>query len=300
MGRDLWEASARVKELFALASDTTGLDCRKLLFESGEEQLKATDVSQVAITLANRAASVVLAEHGVTADGCAGFSLGEYAALQEAGVIDDAALFSIVQMRGRIMEEASRRQDTAAGPAGMAAVVGLTYEEVVRVVEDLRKGDDSLALYPALRNAPTQTVVSGTAEALQAAEAAFEEAGAMNYVVLKTSGPFHSPLMQEAARRLEEELEAYRFSDPVKPLYSNVTGGSVNDAAEIKRLCARQLISPVRWTDVEQSVWNDGYDQFLEVGPGKVLAGLWKRFSRKVKCLPVGTLEGIESLEGEE
>ena len=298
MARDLWEQSDAVKRLFDTASTAAGFDCRRALFESSEEQLKSTDVAQVAIVLASKAASAVLGERGVVADGCAGFSLGEYTALSDAGVIADVDLFAIVSARGAIMERCSRSQDTPAGPSGMAAVVGLELPEVQRILASLGNEDPSLRLYPGLHNAPTQIVVSGTAEALEAGRQAFEDAGAANYVVLKTSGPFHCPLMQSARDDLAAELEGYRFSDPRKPVYSNVTGAAIASGEEAKRLCAEQLVSTVRWVDVESKVLGDGYEQLLEVGPGKVLSGLLKRYSREQKVEQAGTLEQISSLQG--
>ena len=290
MGKDLWEQSEQVKRLFELASDKTGIEMRKLIFEGSEEELKATDKTQVAITLINVAASSALKEKGISASGAAGFSLGEYSALYEAGVIKLEDLFPIVKARGDLMERASRNQDSPSGNPGMAAVLGLTLEEVSEVLETLE------GVYLANYNSPVQVVVSGSFEGIQKCEAVFEEAGARRVVPLKVSGPFHSPLLEEARAGLEEVLADYDYSDPQIPVYANVTGERITSGEEAKRLCVQQVVSGVRWVDEEKSILADGYDRYLEVGPGTVLTGLWKYVSKEAKCNPAGSLEDINKI----
>lgn len=290
MGKDLWEKSEQVKQLFELASDNTGIEMKKLIFEGSEEELKATDKTQVAITLINVSAGAALKERGIEADGAAGFSLGEYSALYEAGVIKLEDLFPIVKARGDLMERASRNQDSPSGNPGMAAVLGLTFEEVSEVLDNLE------GVYLANYNSPVQIVVSGTYEGIEKCEAVFEEAGARRVIPLKVSGPFHSPLLEEARAGLEEVLADYSYSDPQIPVYANVTGERVASGEEAKRLCVQQVVSSVRWVDEEKSIVSDGYDRFLEVGPGTVLTGLWKYVSKEVKCNPAGKLEEIDQI----
>ena len=289
MGKDLWDASDKVKELFRQASAASGMELTRLLFEGSEEELRATDKTQIAVTLVNVAAGLACRERGIQAAGFAGFSLGEYTALYEAGVLRLEDLFPIVKSRGLLMEKASRGADTAGGRAGMAAVLGLGYPQALAALETLQGGEVSLANY----SSPSQVVLSGTAEGLAKAEAAFKAAGAKRFIVLKVSGPFHSPLLEEARRGLEEALAAYTFSDPVKPVYSNVTGKRIASGAEARQLCVRQVVSTVLWVDEESSLLADGFQRCLEVGPGSVLAGLWKAFSKDVPCLPAGKQEEI-------
>jgi [acyl-carrier-protein] S-malonyltransferase len=289
MGKDLWDASDKVKELFRQASDSSGMELTRLLFEGSEEELKATDKTQVAVTLVNVAAGLACREKGIEPSGFAGFSLGEYTALYEAGVIRLEDLFPIVKTRGLLMEKASRGADTPGGRAGMAAVIGLGYPEAQAALETLNSGEVCLANY----SSPSQVVLSGTAEGLAKAEAAFKAAGAKRFIVLKVSGPFHSPLLEEARRGLEEALAGYAFADPRMPVYSNVTGKRIASGAEARQLCVRQVVSTVRWVDEEQSILADGFQRCLEVGPGSVLAGLWKAFSKDVPCLPAGKQEEI-------
>jgi [acyl-carrier-protein] S-malonyltransferase len=290
MGKDLWDESGEVKQLFELASDSTAIDMKKLIFEGSEEQLKATDKTQVAITLINLSASSVLKARGIGADGTGGFSLGEYSALYEAGVIRLEDLFPIVKARGELMEKASRNQDSPSGNPGMAAVIGLSFEKV----SELLAGLDGV--YLANYNSPVQIVVSGTHEGLERAEPAFKEAGARRFIRLKVSGPFHSPLLEEARAGLEEVLAGYSFSDPQLPLYANVSGTRVESGEEAKRLCVQQVVSGVRWVDEERCILSDGYDSFLEVGPGTVLTGLWKYVSEETTCTPAGKLEEINRI----
>ncbi len=293
MGKDLWEASDKVKELFRQASEASGMDLKGLLFEGSEEELKATDKTQVAVTLANVAASLACRERGLEPAGFAGFSLGEYTALYEAGVLRLEDLFPIVKTRGTLMEKASRAADTAGGRAGMAAVLGLGYAEAVKALQAFQPGQVCLANY----SSPSQVVLSGTAEGLSAAEAAFKAAGAKRFIVLKVSGPFHSPLLEQARRGLEEALAAVPFADPRAPVYSNVTGKRIASGEEARRLCVQQVVSTVRWVDEEGSILADGFQRCLEAGPGTVLGGLWKAFSKDVPCLPAGKQAEIAAIQ---
>jgi [acyl-carrier-protein] S-malonyltransferase len=271
------------------------MDTKKLLFESTAEELKATDKTQVAVTLASLCSSAWLRENGAVMEGCAGFSLGEYAALCEAGVIRLEDVFPIVKSRGDIMETAARQLDDGgagtggAGAPGMAAVLGMPSDKAFEIVEELAGS----GAYIANHNSPSQVVVSGTARGLAAAEAALKAGGAKRLVRLQVSGPFHSPLMAAAREAFDKALEAYTFSDPRLPVYSNVTGRRIRTGAEARTLCGEQLVSSVRWVSVEQSLLAEGFDRFLEAGPGTVLTGLFRALNPETKCAPAGTVESI-------
>ena len=259
-----------------------------LLFESSAEELKATDKTQIAITIANLAASAALKEKGFAVQGCAGFSLGEYAALCEAGVIRLEDVFPIVKLRGILMEKAARALDVDSEESGMAVVLGLPSAKVASTVETLA-GD---GVYVANLNSPAQTVVSGSAAGLAKAEKALKEAGAKRVIRLPVSGPFHSPFMSEARKGLDEALAGYVFTDPRIPVYSNVTGRAITSGAEARELCGKQVVSPVRWVTVEESLFSDGFDRFFEVGPGTVLTGLMKALKPDVGLFPCGERPG--------
>jgi [acyl-carrier-protein] S-malonyltransferase len=294
MGKDLWEASPKVKELFDVAADTTKVDVKKLLFEGTEEELRETDKTQIAVTLVNLSASAVLGERGILSEGCAGFSLGEYSALCEAGVIALGDVFPIVKARGELMEKASRVCDGKAGKAGMTAVVGCSWEQANEVLGRLGRQDVFLSNH----TSPTQVVLGGTPEGLAHAEDAFDAAGFRRLVPLKVSGPFHTPLIKSAQDDLAAFLASYSFNDPVKAVYSNVTGGRIESGKRARELAVEQVVSTLRWVDEEKSVLADGYERCLETGPGTVLKGLWKGFTTQFACASAGKLEDIRKIEG--
>jgi [acyl-carrier-protein] S-malonyltransferase len=291
---------ASIKKLFSMASEVMGRDMEALIRDSDAETLKRTDISQPAVTLANMAAAAYLAGRGFKPAGCAGFSLGEYAALAAAGVISDEDCLLLVKERGAAMQaEADRlREAGGEGAPGMAAVLGLPPEQVESLIAEWKAG--GLAdLYAANINSARQTVVSGTAAALVEAEARFKEAGARRIVRLQVAGPFHSPLMAAAAGQFKLVLERINFSDPAVPLYSNVTGARVQSGAEAKALAVRQITEGVQWVR-EQAAINAqaaAIEACLETGPGKVLQGLWKETGSPIPCLPAGTSADTGALE---
>lgn len=294
MGKDLYDADAAVRDLFALASDVAGRDMAALVFDGSDEDLKQTDNTQIAVTLVNLAASRVLAGRGVHASVVAGFSLGEYAALVDAGVLSAEDAFRLVVARGSIMERASRSWDRDGEPSGMAAVMGLDLPQVQTALEGIEN------VYPSLYNSPVQTVIGGTAAALEAAGAPLKAAGARRIVRLAVSGPFHTPLMAAAREEFTAHIDAVTFSEPQKPVYSNVHGTLVADGATARTLCLDQLVSTVRWTDEERTLLDQQRpDALLEVGPGTVLSGLWRAMAKSDPDWPAdlvaaaGTLDGI-------
>jgi len=287
MGIDLYDAddgSTGVRALFDLASGITGSDIRGLL-NADAETLKQTDVSQVAITVASLAAARALKARGIMPSACAGFSLGEYPALAVAGVITEADAIRLTLERGRIMQDVCN----GISGAGMAAVLGLSPEQVESVIASLALE----GLYGANFNSPLQTVVSGTAEALDRCEEAFKAAGARRVVRLKVAGPFHSPLMAAAGEKFAAVLAGVPFSDPAIPLFSNVTGKRVLTGEEARSCAVSHISNPVRWTEEESSIAafiasaGDASDPALmEVGPGKVLSGLWSDSKLAGSCKP--------------
>jgi [acyl-carrier-protein] S-malonyltransferase len=287
MGLDFWEASERVRDLFELASDAAGFDVKQLLSSGSAADLASTDKAQVLITLVDLSAAAVLAEHGVQTAGCAGFSLGEYAGLCTAGVIGAGEVFRIVKIRGELMEKASRELDATGGAPGMAAVLGLSAELVASAVAGIE------GVFVANHNSPAQAVISGTGPGLARAEEVLKGAGAKRLVRLKVSGPFHSPLMAGARASFEEALAGFAFRDPAMPVYSNVTAGPIASGAEARDLCGRQVVSPVRWVEEETRLAADGFDRFLEAGPGTVLAGLLRALRPDLDCRPAGTIADI-------
>ena len=227
----------------------------------------------------------VLEELGVQADVAAGLSLGEYPALVAAGVmsIDDALL--TVRRRGILMQEA-----VPAGVGGMSAVLGLTAEQVSEVVDPLEY------VQVANFNCPGQIVISGKLDAVALATEKLKEAGARRVLPLNVSGPFHSYLLEEAGVKLGKYLEQVKVHDPIIPYVANVTASYVTDGTKVKTLLAKQVSSSVRWQQSVEAMIADGVDRFVEIGPGKTLAGFIKKIDRSIAVVNIETVEDLEKL----
>lgn len=300
MVKDVAEAFPSAKKVIDDVSSVINLDMAKLLWEADADSLGRSDNSQIAITTASLAVMAALKDKGIEPSAAMGFSLGEFPALYAAGVLSFENLIKVVRQRGLIMqkvcEEIAAKNEGHA--PGMTAVLGLPPEKVKEVVSSIPDA------YAANMNSTKQTVVSGTFDALDKVEAAAKEAGARRCVRLKVAGPFHSPLMQDAADEFGTFLSRVEFSEPKIPLFSNVTGKQAKDAAEVKSSAVLHLTHPVLWTDeeavLESIIKADSGNEWsvLEPGPGKVLAGLWEKteFGATLPAIPVNTAEGINSL----
>jgi [acyl-carrier-protein] S-malonyltransferase len=296
MGLDLiagtGTAASAAKQVFDAASETLNRDVIALIRDSDAETLKRTDISQPAMSAVSLAAAACLKERGITPAGCAGFSLGEYPALACAGVLSMTDCFRLTERRGRVMQAAVDRIAAGDGAPGMAAVLGLSPKTVEELIAQWKISE----LYAANINSPKQVVVSGSAAALAEAEKRFKEAGARRVLRLQVAGPFHSPLMGEAADAFAAALEAVRFSDPAIPLFSNVTGRRIATGAEAKSLALRQITEGVRWTEEEAAVAELEPEAVLEVGPGRVLQGLWRDAGNSAPAYGAGNAAEIDGL----
>jgi len=302
MGLDLLDISAEAKKIFATASAVLGLDMAALIRDSDPETLKRTDVSQSAISAASLAAAACLKERGICPTACAGFSLGEYPALACAGILSVEDCFRLTDKRGKAMQAAvDRIRQSGADAPGMAAVIGLTPEQVEALIAEWKTDANSALsdLYAANINSPKQTVVSGSAAALAEAENRFKEAGAKRFLRLQVAGPFHSPFMKEAAEAFAPALESVVFNDPAIPVFSNVTGKQLLTGAEAKALALRQIVEGVRWTGEEAALAALQPEALLETGPGKVLQGLWRDTGSAIPCYAAGTATEIDELTKE-
>lgn len=288
MAKDFYETSAAVRRRFQEASDASGMDMRALLFDSDEETLKITKNTQIAVALAGSAAALSAIEHGVLPDGFAGFSVGEWPALAEAGIVSHFDMFRLVAERGRLMDQAGVRS----GGSTMSAVLFLAPEKIEAAIAEAGLSQVWVANY----NSPVQCVISGAEAEIAVAEEKLKAAGAKRVVRLKVSGAFHSPIMRPAKEEFEALLGSVRFNDPGKPIYSNVTGKKIASGAEAKALASAQIVSPVRWIAEETAIAADGFDRCLETGPGTVLAGLWKASGSSIPCHAAGTLDALVSI----
>lgn len=282
MGKDFYETFDRVKELYDKASEWLNLDMKALCFEENDK-LDLTEYSQPALVTTCLAMAEVLRNKGIEPDVTAGLSLGEYCAIATAGAISLEDAIKTVRKRGILMEQA-----VPAGQGAMAAVLGMTAEEIDNVVD--RIADVSVANY----NCPGQIVITGKKAAVEEASKQLQESGAKRVIPLNVSGPFHSAMLKEAGEQLAQVLNQISISD-LRILYvTNVTAKYVEDNQKICGLLAKQISSPVKWQQSVETMIADGVDTFVEIGPGKTLAGFMRKINRNVKVYNVQTVEDIE------
>ena len=269
MGKDLYESSDKARMRFEEANEILGFDIASIMFEGTDEELKQTAVTQPAIFLH----SVILAEclgADFAPEMVAGHSLGEFSALVAAGSLSFADGLRLVSARANAMQKACELQ-----PSTMAAVLGLENEVVERICSET-EGIVVAANY----NCPGQLVISGEVPAVESACAALTEAGARRALMLPVGGAFHSPLMEPAREKLAQAIEAAAIEAPRCPIYQNVSAEPTTDPGVIRAQLVAQLTAPVRWTQTMQAMIADGAASVTEVGPGKVLQGLFKKVDR--------------------
>jgi [acyl-carrier-protein] S-malonyltransferase len=273
MGKDLYEKSPKAKELFEKANEILGFDISKIMFEGTDEELKQTNVTQPAIFLHSTILAACLGDD-FKPDMVAGHSLGEFSALVANKTLHFEDGLKLVYQRALAMQRACEQE-----PSTMAAILGLEDAVVEEVCASI-----SGVVVAANYNCPGQLVISGTVPAVEEACLKLTEAGAKRALLLPVGGAFHSPLMEPAREELAAAIEATQFNTPICPIYQNVTAASVTDPEEIKRNLVVQLTAPVRWTQTMHSMLADGATEVIEVGPGKVLQGLFKKVDRAFPC----------------
>lgn len=287
MGKDFYENSETAARIVDRAGELLGLDMKALCFEENDK-LDQTEYTQAALVTVCLAMEQVLAERGLKPDVTAGLSLGEYCAIAVAGGMEIEDAITTVRTRGILMQNA-----VPGGKGSMAAVLGMTGEAIEAVVDPIE--GVTIANY----NCPGQIVITGLKESVELASAELKKAGAKRVLPLNVSGPFHSPYLAEAGEELGRVLEKVELHELKVPYVTNVTAEYVTDIRETKELLAKQVASSVRW---EQSVRNmiaEGVDTFVEVGPGKTLAGFIKKIDRSVKVLNVAVWEDVEKVVNE-
>ena len=281
MGKDFYEQTETGKRIFDKATQLMGFSMPQLCFEEND-RLDITEYTQAAMVTASIAMMRVLEENGIKPDVAAGLSLGEYCALAAAGVMSDEDAIWTVRQRGILMQEA-----VPVGEGAMAAILALdaaAIEEVTGAME---------GVWIANYNCPGQIVISGEKAAVEDACEKLKAAGAKRAVMLNVSGPFHSGMLADAGEKLGEVLSQVELHEPQIPYVANVTAQYVKSAAEVKELLTRQVSSSVRWQQSVEAMIADGVDTFIEIGPGKTLAGFMRKISRDVKTLNVENLEDI-------
>lgn len=269
MGKDLFD-HATGKELFEKANEILGFEITKIMFEGSDEELKQTKVTQPAIFLH----SVILAQllgDQFQPDMVAGHSLGEISALVANQTLSFEDGLTLVSKRAQAMQKACEAE-----PSTMAAILGLEDD----VVEEVCANTDGIVV-AANYNCPGQLVISGAVPAVEAACETLKEKGAKRAMLLPVGGAFHSPLMAPAREELAQAIENTTFNKPICPVYQNVTANAVSDPAAIQKNLIEQLTAPVRWTQTMHQMIADGASEVIEVGPGRVLQGLFKKVDRK-------------------
>ena len=274
MGKDLYDADSNARIWFEHANDLLGFNLTQVMFNGSEDDLKRTDVTQPAIFLHSVVKAKAMGD-GFRPDMVAGHSLGELSALVAAGAMEFADGLKLVAARANAMQKACEAE-----PGTMAAILGLDDA----VVEEVCAGIPGVVV-PANYNCPGQLVISGALDAVNAACEKLKEAGAKRALVLPVGGAFHSPLMEPARAELATAIEYTPIVDPRCPVYQNVDARPHTDPARIKANLIQQLTAPVRWTQTMQRMLADGANKVVEVGPGKVLQGLFKKVDRELEAV---------------
>lgn len=294
MLKELSEQNAIVKETFAQASSVLGYDLWQVVQDGPAEELNKTWITQPALL----AASVAIfrawgAQDGAKPEFMAGHSLGEYSALVCAGVIDFQDAIKLVELRGKLMQEA-----VPAGTGAMYAIIGLDNDAIAKACEQAAQGQ---VVSPVNFNSPGQVVIAGNKDAVERAGVLCKEAGAKRALPLAVSVPSHCALMKPAADKLAEALDKLTFNQPLYPVINNVNVTIENNAQAIKQALVAQLYSPVRWTETVEYMANNDTTVLIEVGPGKVLTGLTKRIVDSLSGIAVNDtnslLTGLESVK---
>ncbi|MBI2258613.1 MAG: ACP S-malonyltransferase [Flavobacteriia bacterium] len=274
MGKDLYEKSPEAKFLFQRSNEVLGFDIQSLMFEGSDEELKQTKVTQPAIFVHSCILAKVLGDE-FKPNMVAGHSLGEFSALVSTQSISFEDGLNLVYQRAMAMQMACEKVSST-----MAAILGLDDETVENICASITDG----IVVPANYNCPGQLVISGDVSAVEKACKLLSEAGAKRAIILQVGGAFHSPLMEPAREKLANAIQTTIFRNPICPIYQNVNAKAVIDSEQIKENLIKQLTAPVRWTQTMHEMLKDGAAEVIEVGPGTVLQGLFKKVDRSLNC----------------
>ena len=284
MGKDFYENSELAKAVYDKASELLQIDMKALCFEENEK-LDLTEYTQAALVTTCLAMTKVVEERGLKPDVTAGLSLGEYCAISVSGGMKEEDAISLVRKRGILMQNT-----VPAGEGAMAAILGMDASVIEEGIKDLE--GVTVANY----NCPGQIVITGETKAVEKAAEILKEAGAKRAVLLNVSGPFHSPMLKQAGEELAKEMEKVEMEPLQIPYVTNVTAEYVTDIRETKKLLAEQVAASVRWQESVERMIAEGVDTFVEIGPGKTLAGFLRKIDRSVKVYNIGTWEDVDKV----
>ncbi len=289
MGKDLYENSEAAKKVFETANKVLGYNITDLCFNGSEEDLMKTINSQPCILTVSIAALEALKEQANIEIACtAGHSLGEYAAMYAAGVVDLETVLKLIQQRANLMNQAAEKTS-----GSMAAVIGLDNETVINLTESMDN------VFVANFNSPGQVVITGEKEAIALNSDKFKEAGAKRVLPLAVSGAFHSPLMKSASDEFENFVENFEFNNTEIPVYTNVDAEATTNGEDFRNKLPKQICSSVRWTQTIENIQKEDITDFIEIGPGKVLAGLNKKINSELNTLNIFDYESLMAVVSE-
>lgn len=288
MGQNVYENSEEARKVFDQASEAVGLDLKALCFEENDD-INITEFTQVCLLTTSVAIMEELKTRGISPDVAAGLSLGEYCALVAVGSMNYIDAAKAVRKRGIFMQE-----EVPAGEGTMAAILGLDAAEIDKNIEEYDK------VQVANYNCPGQIVISGETEQVKQAADKLKEAGAKRAVLLNVSGPFHSSLLTGAGEKLQNVLDDLTIDKPQIPYVANVNASYITEQEEIKPLLVKQVSNSVRWQQSVEAMVADGVDTFIEIGPGRTLAGfnkkIGKAIGKELTTYNVATMEDIDKV----
>lgn len=285
MGKDFYENSEAARSFFDQAQKNLDFDLKEMCFGEHEE-LNLTEYTQPCMVSVCLAIVRELKKRGINPDITAGLSLGEYAAVAAAGGMNELDAIKLVRRRGILMQST-----VPAGEGAMAAVLGLDAKKIEEILESFEN------VWIANYNCPGQIVITGLTNEVQQASLALKEAGAKRVVELKVSGPFHSQLLKPAGEALLKEMESMSFSTLQVPYVANATAEIVTDSKKISTFFAKGIYSSVRWQQSIETMLENGVDTFVEIGPGKTLAGFMRKIAPKATVYNVSSFEDAIALE---
>lgn len=289
MGKDLYEKYDKVKQVYDKVNQITGINIKEISFNGPEEELNKTQNTQLAILTESLAILEVLKIKNIKSDMSAGLSLGEYTALIDDNIFDFETGVNLVKQRGLIMQEF-----TPKGNWKMAAILGLNENEV----EDICKGIKDGYVIPANYNTKGQVVISGEEEAVLKAGELAKENGAKKVSILNTAGPFHTEKLRECSKKLKKELESIKINAKNSKVVKNINGKLYTQNDDIVQILSEHICNPVKFTSCLQTMYDNGIDTFIEIGPGKTLSSFVKRmkFEKPIKIMNINNVENLEEV----
>lgn len=288
MGKDFFEKYEEAKEIYEKASEIAKVDIAKLCFNSEEEVLNKTENTQLAILTTSLAILEVVKKNEITADICAGLSLGEYTALIYSGMLNFEDGIRLIQKRGLYMGTLLPKENYS-----MAAVIGLESNKIEEICQEIRKNGDFVV--PANYNYSAQTAISGEEKAVEVAMEKLKEAGAKKVIKLKTSGPFHTEKLSKAKEEYEKELEKVSFKKGNIPVIKNIDGKIYKEDDNIRNILANHIVCPVRFDKTIKTISDYNIEEYIEIGPGKVLTGFVKKENREANTFSISKVEDLEN-----